>query len=346
VSSGSERWSYALGSGQVRSTPAVGRDGSITFVVVTTGGSAPGDVVHHLSSSGTLLWTFPVGPAPSPVDVGLSAPALAADGTVYVAGDALYAIRPDGTLRWKKLGPAMEDLRNSPVVGSDGTVYFAFHNVPLTALHPDDGRVLWTRDLGVNDHVLASPAIGADGTLYVATNPCVLFAVSSAGAPLWTFDARTAGYQCTMRSSPAVAADGTIYLGTHSGNPASVLFAIWPDGSLRWVFQPSDLPPGVPPDHFDIYSSPALGSDGAVYFGQEYGRVYALDAATGAIRWMVTTRSGVTWSSPALTPGGTLLISDLESLLYAIDTESRGLHAGAPWPRYRHDNGSTASCSP
>jgi outer membrane protein assembly factor BamB len=344
VASGALRWTYALGASQVRSTPAVGPDGSITFVAV--GGAAASDVVHHLSSSGALLWSFVIGPTASPVAVGLSAPALAADGTVYVASDALYAIGPDGMLKWKALGPAAEDLRSSPVVGADGTVYFAGHNVPLTALHPDDGRVLWSLALGVNDHVFASPAIGADGTLYVATNSCVVYAVSAAGALSWTFDAATAGYECTMRSSPAVAADGTIYLGTNAGNRVSALFALRPDGTVRWIFAPSDLPPGVPFDHFDIYSSPAIGSDGTVYFGQEFGRVYALDAASGAIRWMVETRSGITWSSPALTAGGTLLISDLASRLYAIDTESRGLLGGAPWPRYRHDNASTGARSP
>jgi len=354
VEGGVLRWKFPLGRRQVRSTPAVGPDGSVTFVVEerdATGATVLHHVVYRLSSSGVLLWTYTVGPAAAPVDVGLSAPAIATDGTVYVAGDALYAIRADGTLKWKALAraaedPYAEDLHNSPVIGADGTVYFVYHNIPLTALHPADGHVLWTLDLGVNDHVMASPAIGADGALYVATNRCVMYAVSSAGSLRWTFDAATVGYQCTMRSSPAIAADGTIYLGTNSGSPASVLFALRSDGSLRWVFEPSDLPSDVPSDHFDIYSSPALGSDGAVYFGQEFGRVYALDGASGALRWMVATQSGITWSSPALTAGGVLLISDLSSRLYAITTESGGLSAQAPWPRYRHDNGSTGALAP
>jgi glucose dehydrogenase len=107
------------------------------------------------------------------------------------------------------------------------------------------------------------------------------------------------------------------------------------------VFEPGDLPPDVPPDHFDIYSSPALGSDGTVYFGQEFGRVYALDGASGAIRWMVETESGITWSSPVLTQGGLLIISDLAGNVYGIDTDSPGLQTAAPWPRYRHDNSGT-----
>ncbi len=229
----------------------------------------------------------------------------------------------------------------SGLAGCNGTTDNGSQSDTRTAFHPDSGRVLWRLPLGVNDHVVASPSIAADGALYVATSPGILYAVSSAGVLLWAFDVATAGYHCTFRSSPAVAADGTIYLGSNQGNPSSALFALRPSGQIRWIFEPSDLPSDVPSDHFDIYTSPAIGSDGALYFRQEFGRVYSLDGASGVLKWLVNTETGVTWSSPALTSAGTLLISDLGGRLYAITTESRGLQAGAPWPRYRHDNTST-----
>ena len=226
-------------------------------------------------------------------------------------------------------------------MGSDGTVYFVYHNIPLTALDPEDGSVIWSCPLGVNDHCLASPAIGADGTIYAATNQGILYAVSPAGSIRWEFDIASAGFRGFLRSSPAVDADGAIYFGINYGDPVSALFAINADGSLRWIFEPSDLPPDVPPDHFDIYSSPAIGSDGTIYFGQEFGRVYALNPADGSIRWIVQTRSGITWSSPALAASGTLYISDLEGNCYAITTESRGLKASAPWAKFRANNRNT-----
>jgi outer membrane protein assembly factor BamB len=159
----------------------------------------------------------------------------------------------------------------------------------------------------------------------------------------WTFDTRDIGIDCTMRSSPAVGADGSIYLGTNGGNPASIFLALESNGTLKWIFAPSDLPPDVPFTHFDIYSSPAIGSDGTIYFGQEFGRVYALEPDGGTIRWIVETASGITWSSPALTSHGTLLIGDLAGNLYAIETESRGLDSHAPWPKFRHDNRNSAA---
>lgn len=337
---GSVRWAYPLGSGEVRSAPAVGPDGAIAFVVETRdvpGAGQASDLLHRVSASGALDWTFDVDPTHVTLDVGLSAPAIGADGTVYVLGDRLWAVGADGEERWHALEPAGELHRSSPVIGADGTVYVASHNLPLTAFDPATGEPRWSRPLGVNDHVFSSPAIGADGTLYVATQPGLLYAVTSAGEIAWTFDIASAGFQGWFRSSPAVGADGTIYLGLNAGSPSSALFAITSEGAVRWIFEPDDLPADVPPDHFDIYSSPALGADGAVYFGQEFGRIYALDAADGTPRWMQATTQGITWSSPALGPDGTLYIGDLSGGCYAVDTRGPGLDPAAPWPRYRGD---------
>ena len=350
VATGAVRWQLPLGVNEVRSTPAVAPDGSITFVAEERPPSGAGvvhDIVYRLSSGGAVLWTYDINPTGlGVIQVGQSAPTVASDGTVYVAAGALYAIRADGTLKWTRFDPAVEDLRNAPVIGADGTLYFVYHNIPLTALDPDVGHTLWSLDLGVNDHVFASPAIGADGTIYVATQPCIVYAVSPGGTLLWTFDTGSIGYACTMRSSPAVARDGSIYLGTNGGSPSSVFLALSANGTLKWRFEPADLPPDVPSSHFDIYSSPTIGSDGTVYFGQEFGRVYALAPADGAIRWMVETSTGITWSSPALTRLGTLLITDLSGRTYAIETDSRGLEAQAPWPKFRHDNQNSGSRSP
>ena len=350
VATGDVRWNFPLGVEEVRSTPAIGPDGSITFVAqerTPTGAGILHDILYRLSPSGQLLWTYDINPsALGVIQVGQSAPTVASDGTVYVAAGALYAIRPDGTLKWTRFDPAAEDLRNAPVIGADGTLYFVYHNIPLTALDPSDGHTLWSLDLGVNDHVFASPAIGADGTVYVATQPGIVYAVSPGGTLLWTFETGSIGYACTLRSSPAIDADGTVYLGTNAGSPSSIFLALNPDGTLKWTFEPADLPPDVPSSHFDIYSSPTIGSDGTIYFGQEFGRVYALRPGDGGILWMVETQSGITWSSPALSGAGTLVISDLTGRTYAIETASRGLEAQAPWPKFRHDNRNSGSRTP
>lgn len=341
ASDGKVVWRFPLGYGEVRSAPAVADDGSIYFMVQRRGTSVPASTrehLYHLSAAGDSLWAFDINAQPRGMAIGLSAPAIGPDGTVYIAGDALYAIRPDGSLKWKALPQASQDLRNSPSVAADGTVYFVHYAVPLTALDPADGHTIWSLSLSESSHFVSAPSLGADGTIYVGSDQGLFYAASAAGALQWTFDPASIGYSCSFRSSPAVAADGTIYVGTNSGNPASLFLALTPAGAARWTFTPANLPPDVPPGHFDIYSSPAIGSDGTVYFAQELGRVYALDPADGFMEWLVHSYNGITWCSPALAADGTLFISDLSGRVFAIQTDSRGLQEGAGWPRYRHDN--------
>lgn len=341
ASTGKENWRMDLGMNEVRSSPAVASDNSIYFTVETRDPAniyITGDELWHVSAEGVFLWKYNINPDRLTSQVGLSAPAIGPDGSIYVAGDKLYSISPEGSLRWTAFGSTGESLRNAPVIGIDGTVYFVHHNIPLTALNPDDGSVIWTCSLGVEDHCMASPAIGPDGIIYVATQPGLLYAVSKAGQLIWTFNLASVGFYGTFRSSPAVDSDGSIYFGINSGNPSSAFFALNSDGSLKWIFEPNDLPDDVPSTHFDIYSSPALGSDSLVYFGQEFGRVYALSRSDGELKRMTETNSGITWSSPAIDSKGVLYISDISGYVYAIKTGSKGLDPQAAWPKFRYDN--------
>jgi outer membrane protein assembly factor BamB len=341
---GKEKWKLQLGLNEVRSTPAIGPDNSLYFGVElrsSVNSLASGEELWHVTPGGNVLWKYNINPAGLTSQVGLSAPAIGSDGTIYIGGDKLYAITPGGTLKWTALSANDEALHNSPVIGEDGTLYFLYHNIPLTALDPADGSVLWTCPLGENDHCFASPAIGADGELYIATQPGLLYAVSPSGQIEWTFSLESAGFSGVFRSSPAVGSDGTIYFGINTGNPSSAFFAVNHDGTLKWKFEPSGLPDDVPDTHFDIYSSPALGTDSTVYFGQEFGRVYLLRTTDGAFAGMAETRGGITWSSPAIDSRGVLYIADLSGTVFAFQTTSKGLDPDAACPKYRYNNQNT-----
>lgn len=74
------------------------------------------------------------------------------------------------------------------------------------------------------------------------------------------------------------------------------------------------------PDTFDVFlSSPAL-SEGTVYFGSGDGNVYALDAASGALRWKFHT-GNVVHASPAVAHG-TVYVGSWDSYFYALDAAS------------------------
>jgi outer membrane protein assembly factor BamB len=69
-------------------------------------------------------------------------------------------------------------------------------------------------------------------------------------------------------------------------------------------------------DWRQIYSSPALGADGAIYFGSLDGHVYALNS-DGSLRWKVFLREWVI-SSPAIGADGTMYVGSYNRALYAL----------------------------
>ena len=71
------------------------------------------------------------------------------------------------------------------------------------------------------------------------------------------------------------------------------------------------------PDPWDFFlSSPAVLA-GVVYFGSGDNYVYAVDAATGALRWKYKT-GNVVHGSPALA-GGMVYVGSFDTYFYALD---------------------------
>jgi outer membrane protein assembly factor BamB len=132
VKTGKEIWRLQLGMNEVRSSPAVASDNSIFISVETrdpANGSISGDELWHISSEGDLLSKYNINPNRLTIEVGQSSPATGSDGTIYVAGDKLYAINPDGSLRCAIFGSTNEVLRNAPVIGTDGTLKWKLYHV-------------------------------------------------------------------------------------------------------------------------------------------------------------------------------------------------------------------------
>jgi outer membrane protein assembly factor BamB len=61
-------------------------------------------------------------------------------------------------------------------------------------------------------------------------------------------------------------AAGTVYVGYVNGR----LQAYYPDGTLKWSFPAASA----------VSSSPVMGADGTLYFGEDAGWVYALGPGT------------------------------------------------------------------
>jgi len=184
---------------------------------------------------------------------------------------------------------------------------------------PKFSRIKWKFQTG--GQVISSPAV-TNGKAYIASTDGNLYAVDlESGVQKWKL---ALGVRAT--ASPAVD-KGVVYLGTYSGRFYAVDEAT---GKLKWKFQTEgerrfagkhlhgSEPAGeTMPDPFDCYlSSPAVWN-GAVYFGSGDGNVYALDAATGTLKWKFHT-GDVVHASPAISDG-TLFIGSWDSYFYALD---------------------------
>jgi outer membrane protein assembly factor BamB len=223
------------------------------------------------------------------------------DGTIYVGYvDGLYAVNPDGTLRWS-FGTG-DQVRSSPTVASDGTIYFGSDDEYLYAVNPD-GSQKWRYQTGGS--VYSSPAIGADGTVYAADNwDDLLYAIAPNGTLKWTF-----GTGRAIESSPAIGPDGTIYIGSED----NYLYAVNPDGSQKWKYNTGG----------DVHSSPTVDADrGAIYVGSNSDKVFAIDTS-GTLMWETSLGHDVGYSSPALSdPNDVLYIGDVSGKFFVIDIDS------------------------
>ena len=180
----------------------------------------------------------------------------------------MFAQGPTLRGRSTAVGPASPNVKwffpaavvDQPAVGADGTIYFGTADGTLFALHPD-GSVKWSYTSEPNVSFGGTPAIRADGAILIGaqSGPSTrstgqLYAVSSAGALLWTYD--TSRSTTFTIPSPTVDDDGTIYMSF-----AYHLYAVHPDGSAAWQANAGD----------EDVIVPAVGPDGTVYVGGQYG---------------------------------------------------------------------------
>src|SRR5581483_9990784 len=184
---------------------------------------------------------------------------------------------------------------------------------------PQLGGVKWK--FHTEGRVISSPAV-VDGVLYVGSTDSNLYALDAATGTLkWKFPTGS-----WVVSSPAVSG-GMVYFGSYDSNFYAVDAGT---GQQRWKFQTGGerryagkhlhhLEPAAEPmpDPWDFFlSSPSIW-DSAVYFGSSDGNVYALDAASGKLKWKVQT-GDVVHSSPAIADG-VLYVGSWDTYLYALD---------------------------
>ncbi len=195
----------------------------------------------------------------------------------------------------------------------------AAHTGAYASAAPANLDVKWSFQTG--EPIVSSPAV-AGGTVYIGSMDNHLYAIDAAsGKQKWKFDAHG-----DVRSSPAVSG-GLVYVVSLDGK----LYAVDAvTGTEKWNFATqgerrhtaAGMEYAAPstetmPDPWDLFLSSPTVADGVVYFGSGDGHVYAVDAATGALRWKFAT-GNVVHASPAVA-GGLVFVGSFDTYFYALD---------------------------
>lgn len=354
---GTLKWKYRLtdNGATMSSSLIVAPDGTIYVPCGLAG-------LDALNPNGTLKWTtYPNIQLP---EYDVPAPALGADGTIYIVtstypnGQSYFmALYPSGTMKWQHKISDNYGATVSPIIGSDGTIYIGSGNLDgsyyLFAFNPD-GTIKWEFNIG-NGRILGSPALASDGTIYfteynqsMPTNvviegkpnyPNYLYAVHPDGTLKWRMYVYQDGSMC---DTPVIASDGTIYIGTDDQYildwaDGRNLYAINPDGSIKWGIAIQDNPPSVD------YSGerrgitiPAIGSDGTIYVMSLYGcemsptpplsqyyneHLWAINP-DGTLKWKYWVPNLMYVQPPSVGPNGIIYaMSDVNNTLFAINSD-------------------------
>jgi len=287
-------------------------------------------------------------------------PAVDGNGTIYATSSGpygLYAIDPDGDMKWFFNTNGNQIKCSTPAISNDGTIYQGAGNY-LYAIN-QDGTKRWQFE--TNDFIWSSPGIDSEGTIYVGSFDTNLYAIYPNGSLKWSFPT-----DADIESSPAIDDDGTIYFVGH--DEEYFLFALYPNGTKKWAFNivkaglmqspvigrsgtiycydlfdnlyaihpngtlywkrpiQHGVNEGSTGDVWNMVIDPALGKDGTIYSGS-LDSLYALNP-DGSVKWRHVTDSEV--GSPVVSDDGTIVIETMNEIR-AIDSEGNRIWRSAPW---------------
>jgi outer membrane protein assembly factor BamB len=174
--------------------------------------------------------------------------------------------------------PTGNRIMSSPV-WQDKVLYFGGDDGNVYAVDPETGRQIWKTPTG--GPAPSTPAV-ANGMVYAVSYDGKFYALNAkTGATKWKF---ATGGERRFEAK-----------GLHGFQPKNQTVA----------------------DPFDIFLSSPVVVQSVVYFGSGDGNLYALEAASGELKWKFQT-GDVVHSSPAYADG-TVYFGSWDSYFYAVD---------------------------
>lgn len=312
LATGTPQWAKSLG-GLIRH-PVLGPDGNLR--------------IH--ASDGRLYSIAPDGnDAASPIAVGppsgWSTPTIDRDGTVWLqlSQGGLTKIDPDGILPRRPFFRTGQRLDCSGLL-IDDIFYVGGESGCVLAvdLSGERGENLWENNDRARTGWCINSALALSGsTLIVSSRDDILYGYSTSGERLWKtpMSGQTVG-------SPVVDGGGNIYIGLgvnrRNGNIGMLACVDGQTHQVRWEFS-TPAP---------IESTPVIGEDGVVYFGDNDGNLFGIDGF-GRLCW--SDKIDVAVRSPGILFGKGRLAFGLDDGSFAVFSCPSNDMARSGWPKFR-----------
>jgi len=264
AASGGLRWKFATG-GAIRSSSTLSNN--IVFF-----GSNDGWLYALDAATGTLKWK-------KSMQAAVPSCPLISNGALYIyANPIMYALDPaTGAVKWQRSTGGFYETTVFPLI-ANGILYFAlfdgYHTV--NAWDTATGNDIWGYDSGIGR---VAPLV-IDGTLYASDEFRKFIALNAlTGAIIYTTG--TVDYGTKTRLATG---DGHIFLGDTHLNGFDP-----PTGNMIWSFASYGTTGMGYQDASGIvvglFSTPVFYK-GVIYAGNNDGLTYAVDAATGKLKWV------------------------------------------------------------
>lgn len=299
-SNGVLRWSADLAG--IGAT-ALSSDGTTVYV-------AGGTRLYAFTTAGTALWTYA-----GPTENIHGEPTVATNGTIYFGSwdTYVYALNPDGSLKWKYQTDGAIAPLASPTLSPDESTIYVGSGDPnkdvggsLYALN-SDGTLKWKKD-NLDQMRVSGAVVGTNGRVYACAQGRV-HCFSSEGAKLWESANNTAG-----SLAPSLSSNNILYVGTAQDGKVYALDAA--NGQTRWSYQTGANPDPQEPQ-YGVLATIVIGANGIIYAGAYDGAMHALNS-DGSLLWKYQTGDNINENCPAIGADGTLYFSSADKYLYAV----------------------------
>lgn len=281
-------------------------------------------LLHAMNAQGRQLW--------SPVSVGqplgYAAPVVDEEGNTYICAFEGGLVKVDPRGKVHKPGPFFRGRQkfdagavlqgNVLYVGSDDGYVFAIE------LGGEKGRNAFNHAIDQGHagwYIHSSPALGREGELIVAAADDCLYAFRPTGETAWS-----AEMPGQMLGSPVLDGHGHIYIGLSQSQrgqaPSGSLVCL--DGNshkIRWEYRAAG----------PVESTPVIGNDDIIYFGDNEGVIHAVDNR-GAAQWTAKVESAVRSAGTILAPQRLAFGLDNQTLV-VLKCSSDSLAADG-WPKF------------